>query len=269
LLQGSLASDGTVTLADITVLQHPEWGLLTGTIARSLTSPFWQLNLKELNPPGFFPPSECYNGLLHFKESGTWHGDFQWAAWTTWTAENGPFPCLWGGVTCDEGGTVTTLNPNGITGVNAGVMGDVRHLVACASSMTTLKLGETFVSGDVADLAPLMRLTYLDVSGPGVHNPSPVGGDVGGLAPLTQLTFLDLGSTGVGVNGPGLAALTNLTHLDASYNPSVNGDLADLVPLTQLSELYLDHTSVSGSTEGIGVPRRSMPNMPTNCCPWC
>ena len=113
------------------------------------------------------------------------------------------------------------------------------------TSLVTLSLYGTSVSGSVEPLAALTSLTYLHLSS------TSVSGSVEPLAALTSLTYLQLGNTSVSGSVEPLAALTGLTVLRL-YGTSVSGSVEPLAALTSLVTLHLGNTLV-GHGGGSGL----------------
>ncbi|MDE0142879.1 MAG: fibronectin type III domain-containing protein [Caldilineaceae bacterium] len=61
-----------------------------------------------------------------------------------------------------------------------------------------------------------------------------------------RVTALDLNSNWLRGQLPDLSALSNLTHLNVSYNPDLFGPVPDLSALSNLTELILAHNRLSG-----------------------
>ena len=125
------------------------------------------------------------------------------------------------------------------------VSGDIANLKNL-TALTNLALYNTKVSGDIANLKNLTALTSLYLSN------TKVSGDIANLKNLTALTRLSLSNTQVSGDIANLKNLTALTRLALS-NTQVSGDIANLKNLTALTSLYLDSTQVSGDVEAFSI----------------
>ena len=135
----------------------------------------------------------------------------------------------------------------GSEAIPSALTGEIIVLGPLGGTLITLDLPCTRASGHVADLAAFAGLTHLGTSGPGF------AGDVGGLAPLTRLTYVDLTQSAsitgnVAVFGRHLSELVTLL-LSGS---GVTGDVADIhgcvfsTCVLSLSYLNLYGTAVTG-----------------------
>jgi hypothetical protein len=129
--------------------------------------------------------------------------------------------------------------------VTSKVTGDMKG-VAALVQLTELDLRATKMVGDVEDLAPLVNLRTLRLTG--VEN---VTVDVKGLAVLVQLTEIFLPGTKVVGDVKDLAPLVNLRTLDLASAENVTGDVKGLAALVQLTEIYLGGTKVVGDLQGL------------------
>jgi hypothetical protein len=125
---------------------------------------------------------------------------------------------------------VTELNLRDNTGSGkfGHVAGQIGTLVHLAADLTSLNLYGTDAAGDVAGLAPLVKLTYLSLVN------TKVTGEAAALAPLTGLTLLNLQGTAVagcaafcGAGGPFHAHCDPKHGADGCNNNGVDGCYCD------------------------------------------
>jgi hypothetical protein len=135
---------------------------------------------------------QAATALLAFKASG---GAATATALASW--QPGTDPCgvpKWAGVTC-SGGAAPAVTGLDLYGGNSGkfahVAGQIGTLVPLATDLTWLNLDGTDAAGDVAGLAPLVKLTFLSLEY------TKVTGEAAALAPLSRLTYLSLYGTAV------------------------------------------------------------------------
>jgi hypothetical protein len=228
--------------------------------------PFTRATLRRVQSLVFEHPALCPQALLAFKASG---GVATATALASWT--NGTDPCgvpKWAGVTCSGGAAPAVtqlLLYDGGSGKFAHVAGQIGTLAPLAADLTILDLASTDAAGDVAGLAPLVKLTTLSLQNTKVHGDvkglaplvkltglglqnTNVTGQAADLAPLTGLTLLNLDETAVAGDVKGLAPLVELTHLDL-INTKVTGEAAALAPLSRLTVLLLSGTAVAGDVK--------------------
>ena len=139
------------------------------------------------------------------------------------------------------------------------VTGNIKDL-APLKKLTKIDLRSTGVSGDIAELASLLKLTYINL------NQTSVSGSIERLAPLKNLTYINLSPNpppffehshspaqlrvrgAVIGNIEHLASLTKLTEINLSFT-GVDGNIEDLRSLTNLTEINLGYTNVEGNIE--------------------
>ena len=129
--------------------------------------------------------------------------------------------------------------------VNSNTISDFTPLAAL-TNLKSLYLSNCSIS-DIAFLAKLTQLTYLNLSS------NPVS-DVSSLAGLTQLNGLYLYSTSIS-DVSALSGLTELTGLGISG--SAVSDVSPLEGLTQLTYLYLEWNAISDISVLSGLTRLS------------
>jgi hypothetical protein len=159
----------------------------------------------------------------------------------------------WVGVTC-SGGVAPAVTEIILGRSSSGVAGQIGTLAPLAADLTRLNLADTDAAGDVAGLAPLVKLTFLSLFNPKVT------GEAAALAPLSRLTWLDLHGYEDGADtkfehvagqiGTLAPLAADLTRLDLS-NTDAAGDVAGLAPLVRLTYLSLEHTKVTGQAAGL------------------
>ncbi|XP_022773728.1 probable leucine-rich repeat receptor-like protein kinase At1g35710 [Durio zibethinus] len=174
--------------------------------------------------------------------------------------------CKWHGISCNNAGTITKINPSALIPV-----GDRFGKLNFSSfpSLVLLDLSDRKLGGNIPpQIGDLSALKYLDLSSCKLSGELPPS-----LGKLTQLEFLDI-SYNYNINGSIPSQLGNLENL-VSLNLSVNslsgsipleiGNLKNLVvlhlydnkivgpmpstlyQLTNLSDLYLDNNQIEGS----------------------
>jgi hypothetical protein len=121
--------------------------------------------------------------------------------------------------------------------VNFKVSGDIANLSEL-KKLTNLSLSNTQVSGDIANLSELKNLTNL-----GLLN-TQVSGDIASLAGMTKLSYVSLANTQVSGDVASLSGLKNLTILFAGKNNY--GDVAVLSPVLQF--INMNRKSATWST---------------------
>jgi len=100
-----------------------------------------------------------------------------------------------------------------------------------STNLPVVNLGNTSVTGTIADLKELTNLTVVSL-----YNTS-VTGTIADLKELTNLTYLSIGLTSVTGTTADLKELTNLTYLGFE-KANITGDIGELRTLTSLTTLY-------------------------------
>jgi Leucine-rich repeat (LRR) protein len=132
------------------------------------------------------------------------------------------------------GGSVTVLSKAGRRDVKAKA-----DLPGEPFSVWTIHLaGQPVKDADLAVLAGLKGLTYLDLGGTGVSDAA-----LTHLQGLDSLTWLSL--SGTQVRGPGLARLAGLSRLTYLELKDAGGALEDLPALPELRELHLSGSKLN------------------------
>lgn len=113
-----------------------------------------------------------------------------------------------------------------------------------STSLISLNLSETQVSGNIANLKNLVALRTLMLT------KNKVAGDIANLKSLTSLTALSLYNTHVNGNIADLKNLVALTNLDIA-STNISGDIANLKSLTALTKLSIAKSNISGDITNI------------------
>jgi len=134
-----------------------------------------------------------------------------------------------------------------LTGLNLQgtlVTGGLEHLKD-VTSLTTLRLGNTMVSGTgLENLKMLRKLQVLDL-----NNTPLTDAGLANLSSLTQLTSLDLSNTPVTDAGMvHLTTLAELRHLNLQGTKVKVGGLKELASLKKIEKLYLSDVAVTDET---------------------
>ena len=109
------------------------------------------------------------------------------------------------------------------------------------TSLTSLNLAYSQITGDIVNLKNLTSLTSLNL------NDSQVNGDIVNLKNLTSLTSLNLNDSQVNGDIVNLKNLTALTVLSI-FNTNVTGDIVNLKNLTRIGkELMLNGLNIYGN----------------------
>ncbi|KAK2078096.1 hypothetical protein QBZ16_003964 [Prototheca wickerhamii] len=133
-------------------------------------------------------------------------------ALATWTSSSSS-PCGWIGITCDESGSVTTINL-----LDVGASGTLTDSLATLQSVTTMQFAGNKLTGDVPDSwnagGALPALNTLNLSGNLILGlPTDFGS--GGC---TKLEVLDLSSNIINGTLPGSLSLTQLSQASFALN---------------------------------------------------
>ena len=173
-------------------------------------------------------------------------------------------PCKWGGIVCNDGGSVIEINLNDtscyvqplISNFNfSSFLNLVRFKLAGvwlygrippeigSSKLTHLNLSQNFLSGELPlSLAKLTQLEKLDISFNQMSGPIPLE-----LGNLRSLVELHLGGNFFSGTIPStLGLLTCLTHLDLHSN-QINGTIpSEIYNLKNLMALHFDNNNLFG-----------------------
>ena len=131
--------------------------------------------------------------------------------------------------------------------VKSGYNGNISFNIDClkySTSINTIYLGSTQVSGDIAALKNLTALTTIYLGS------TQVSGDIAALKNLTALTTIYLSSTQVSGDIAALKNLTALTTISMS-STQVSGDIAALKNLTALT--IMEFKNVTGLRGDMGT----------------
>ncbi|XP_022774483.1 probable leucine-rich repeat receptor-like protein kinase At1g35710 [Durio zibethinus] len=151
--------------------------------------------------------------------------------------------CNWHGISCNNAGSITEINPS----ANVIQVGDRFGKLNFSSfpNLVLLNLSDRKLGGNIPpQIGGLSALKYLNLSYCGLSGELPSS-----LGNLTQLEFLDI-SYNDNINGsipPQLGNLKNLVSLNLSWNQFAGVIPFDLGQLTNLKSLLLRVNNIDGS----------------------
>jgi len=202
------------------------------------------------------PKNQC-EALVAFYDNtnGRYWND---ASTNNWTKLSNP--CLWQGVTCENGHVVelarahqklTGTIPDKISALthlrrlyldNNNLRGSIPDGLSALTRLEYLYLYNNQLTGNIPDLSALTRLEYVYLS-----NNQLTGSDSNFWNSLTNLKKLSLSNNNLSGSIPN--DLTTLTRLESLYlnNNKLSGNIPDLSGLTHLESLYLNGNNLCGN----------------------
>ncbi|KAF5475938.1 hypothetical protein F2P56_007692 [Juglans regia] len=179
------------------------------------------------------------SSALQLKQAKALQETEWWPSTTTQASSNCSSACHWDGITCNVGGSVTTIQRS-----HHGLGGQLKLNFSLFPSLDRLDLNGNNLTGLIPlEIGMLKNLTHLDLSSNMLVGPIPST-----LGNLTNLKYLELSQNKINGSIPSeIGMLKNLTYAYLHVNMLVGPIPTSLVHLTNLKCLHLSLNQINGS----------------------